>query len=283
MEANVLLVDGVAAYRSVLAGKLGALGYSVFEAGSAAEARAHLAARSFGVAVVDGSLPDEEGAALVTDLVDSGCKTKFVLVLEPTDEAMDVDDTAARSGAEVVVRGPVHPNALIQAVRGILGVRSSTPPFLGSISSTPPGPDAPRTRGIGRAAVLVASGDAAIREHVAKLLRTHGTAVVAIEERSKIASSLEHLRPHLAIIDSRLSDASGFEACRQLRTADLWRDLPILLLISAASPAERRACFDCGGDDFVEKPIAEAELLARVRVHVDLRLMREERLSVPRL
>jgi DNA-binding response OmpR family regulator len=283
MEANVLLVDGVAAYRSMLAGKLGALGCAVFEAGSAAEARGQLEARTFEVAVVDDSLPDEEGAALVTDLIGKGTRTRFVLVVGPTDGSVDLEDAAARIGAEVVVQGPVHPGALVRAVRKILGVRSSAPPQPGAISSVPPGPDATRSLGEGRAAVLVVSGDAAIREHVAMLLRTHGTAVLAIEERARIASSLDHLRPQLAIIDCKLADACGFEVCRQLRTADPWRDLPILLLVSAASPTERHTCFEAGGDDFIEKPISEAELLARVRVHLDLRLLREERRPLMRL
>jgi DNA-binding response OmpR family regulator len=278
MEANILLVDSVPTYRAVVSAKLGALGCAVFEAGSAAEARAHFSSRTFDVAVVDNRLSDEEGAALIASLVDHGCRTKFVLVLEPTEEALDADNTAARSGAAVVVRGPLHPNALVQAVRGILGVHSSTPPNLVSVSSTPPGPNAPRSIGAGRAAVLVVSGDPATREHVAALLRMRGTAVLSIGEHGKVASSLERLRPQLAIIDAELTDASGFDVCRQLRAADPWCDLPILLLVSAASPRERSACFEAGGDDFVEKPISEAELLARVRVQVDLRLLREERL-----
>lgn len=275
MEGNVLLVDGVAAYRTMLAGRLGGFGCAVFEAGTAAGARSHVAARAFDVAVVDNCLPDEEGVTLVMSLVDGGCGAKFVLVLEPTEDALNPDDAAAQSGASVVVRGPVHPNALIQIVRGILGGRAATTTVKSPLSSSPPGPDA-RPLGAGRAAVLVASGDAETREHISSLLRTRGAAVFAIGERAKLAGALEQLRPQLAIIDAELSDAHGFEVCRQLRTIDPWRDLPILLLISNGDPAGRRACFEAGGDDFVEKPISEAELLARVEVRVELRLLLDD-------
>jgi DNA-binding response OmpR family regulator len=281
MEANVLLVDCVAAYRSLLAAKLGALGCAVFEAASGVEARRLLASRAFDVAIIDNCLADEDGLSLVSDLKSRGARTRFVVVVEPAVEPGDLAALAARIGAEAVIRGPVHPNAVIKAVRGLLGLRSSVPPLLGSTTSQPPPSDAPRPAGFGRVAALVASGDAELRDQVGAALRGRGFAVLAVGEAPQIPAALERLKPHVFILDSRLPEASGFDVCRTLKSADAWRGLAILLLVPAASPLDRAACFDAGADDFVEKPIVEAELLARAVPHAELGLLGECRPLTP--
>ena len=73
----------------------------------------------------------------------------------------------------------------------------------------------------------------------------------------------ELARYELAIVDWMLPGLSGPELCRRARTAGL--DLPVLLLTARAETADRVEGLDAGADDYLSKPFAMEELLARVR------------------
>jgi two-component system KDP operon response regulator KdpE len=68
--------------------------------------------------------------------------------------------------------------------------------------------------------------------------------------------------PDAIILDLVLPDGSGIEVCRELRT---WTDAPIVLVSAVGEEEEKIAALDAGADDYVTKPFAIGELLARLR------------------
>ncbi len=68
------------------------------------------------------------------------------------------------------------------------------------------------------------------------------------------------------VLDVMLPGISGFETCRRLRTSGVWA--PVLMLTARDSVDDRVAGLDMGADDYVVKPFAFAELLARLRALV---------------
>jgi len=75
--------------------------------------------------------------------------------------------------------------------------------------------------------------------------------------------SAELARYELAIFDWMLPDLSGLELCRRARAAGL--GLPLLLLTARSDTADRVEGLDAGADDYLSKPFAMEELLARIR------------------
>ncbi|HKS78143.1 MAG TPA: response regulator transcription factor [Gaiellaceae bacterium] len=65
------------------------------------------------------------------------------------------------------------------------------------------------------------------------------------------------------VLDVMLPDINGFETCRRLRTSGVWT--PVLMLTARDSVDDRVAGLDTGADDYLVKPFAFAELLARLR------------------
>ncbi len=65
------------------------------------------------------------------------------------------------------------------------------------------------------------------------------------------------------VLDVMLPDLDGFEVCRRLRTGGIWS--PVLMLTARDSVEDRVAGLDSGADDYLVKPFAFAELLARLR------------------
>jgi two-component system, OmpR family, KDP operon response regulator KdpE len=68
--------------------------------------------------------------------------------------------------------------------------------------------------------------------------------------------------PDAVILDLILPDRRGTEVCRELRT---WSDVPIIVVSAVGEEAEKISALDAGADDYVTKPFAIGELLARLR------------------
>jgi two-component system KDP operon response regulator KdpE len=68
--------------------------------------------------------------------------------------------------------------------------------------------------------------------------------------------------PDAVILDMMLPDGTGTEVCRELRA---WSEAPIVLVSAVGDEAEKIAALDAGADDYVTKPFAMGELLARLR------------------
>ncbi|MEY8014781.1 two-component system response regulator MprA [Mycobacterium servetii] len=111
--------------------------------------------------------------------------------------------------------------------------------------------------------ILVVDDDRAVRESLRRSLSFNGYSVElahdGVEALDKIASE----RPDALVLDVMMPRLDGLEVCRQLRsTGD---DLPILVLTARDSVSERVAGLDAGADDYLPKPFALEELLARMR------------------
>jgi len=71
--------------------------------------------------------------------------------------------------------------------------------------------------------------------------------------------------PNLIILDLMLPDRSGYDICRDLKTQELTRDIPIIMLTARSSEYNRITGFECGVDDYVIKPFSPKELVLRVK------------------
>ena len=79
--------------------------------------------------------------------------------------------------------------------------------------------------------------------------------------------------PGLVLLDVRMPDMDGFELCRRLKNDERTQHVPVIF-VSALNDLEARVQgFEAGGVDFISKPYQEAEILARVRTHLDLHQM----------
>ncbi|MEU8896307.1 response regulator transcription factor [Nocardia sp. NPDC048505] len=111
--------------------------------------------------------------------------------------------------------------------------------------------------------ILVVDDDRAVRESLRRSLTFNGysvdLAVDGVDALEKVAAQ----RPDALVLDVMMPRMDGLEVCRRLRsTGD---DLPILVLTARDSVSERVAGLDAGADDYLPKPFALEELLARLR------------------
>lgn len=112
--------------------------------------------------------------------------------------------------------------------------------------------------------ILVVEDDRALRDAVASALRHEGYTVRSTSRSTTAVDLAGSFRPDLAVLDVRFPDGpDGFELARTLRGSS---DAPIVFVTAAETLDDRLTGFEVGGDDYLVKPFAMPELLARVRV-----------------
>jgi phosphoserine phosphatase RsbU/P len=94
-------------------------------------------------------------------------------------------------------------------------------------------------------------------------------AVDGIDALQKIADEL----PDLVILDIVMPGLDGFEVCRNLRADPRFADLPVLVQTALSNTEDRNKAFQLGTTDLITKPIDRNELLARVRIHLENRVL----------
>lgn len=111
--------------------------------------------------------------------------------------------------------------------------------------------------------ILVVDDDRAVRESLRRSLSFNGYSVSLATDGVEALEAISADRPDAIVLDVMMPRLDGLEVCRQLRsTGD---DLPILVLTARDSVSERVAGLDAGADDYLPKPFALEELLARMR------------------
>ena len=110
--------------------------------------------------------------------------------------------------------------------------------------------------------VLIVDDDRAMVGMVASLLGDEGFDLVTAYDGEQALKRVDDELPDLVILDRRLPRLDGDEVCRRIRAA---RDTPVLMLTGERGSEERAKLLEAGADDYLEKPFAKRELLARVR------------------
>jgi two-component system response regulator MprA len=116
---------------------------------------------------------------------------------------------------------------------------------------------------VAEAAVLVVDDDAPIRRMLERTLAGEGYAVSTAADGGEALVAVERSAPDLVVLDVAMPGIDGVAVCRRLRGKGL--TLPILLLTARDGVDERVAGLDAGADDYLVKPFAAEELLARLR------------------
>ena len=110
--------------------------------------------------------------------------------------------------------------------------------------------------------VLVVDDEPALRESLARALTAEGYAVDTAPDGTTALERLRHEEPDAVVLDVLMPGPDGLEVARRLRAAG--SRVPVLMLTARDGVGDRVAGLDAGADDYVVKPFALEELLARL-------------------
>jgi two-component system response regulator MprA len=111
--------------------------------------------------------------------------------------------------------------------------------------------------------LLVVDDDPAIREALELLLGLNGFEVTVAADGRECIRTLAEGRPDAVILDVLMPGLDGLEVCRRIRAAG--DRTPVLMLTARTEVSERVAGLEAGADDYLAKPFAREELIARLR------------------
>ena len=111
--------------------------------------------------------------------------------------------------------------------------------------------------------IVVVDDEQAVRDSLRRSLSFNGYDIAIAEDGEQALDVIEKEQPDLVILDVMMPKMDGLEVCRHLRTPG--DDRPIFVLTARDGVSDRVAGLDAGADDYLPKPFALEELLARVR------------------
>jgi two-component system response regulator MprA len=111
--------------------------------------------------------------------------------------------------------------------------------------------------------VLIIEDDPAVRESLERCLGFEGYAVVSAVDGEAGLAAVAVNRPDAILLDLQLPKMDGLEVCRRIRASG--DGVPILMLTARDATRDRVSGLDAGADDYLPKPFALEELLARLR------------------
>jgi signal transduction histidine kinase/DNA-binding response OmpR family regulator len=126
-----------------------------------------------------------------------------------------------------------------------------------------------------RPRVLLADDNADMRDYVMRLLGTQYD-VRVVEDGEAALRAIREQRPDLLLSDVMMPRLDGFGLLAAMRADPQLRDLPVILLSARAGGEAHVEGLDAGADDYLVKPFAARELLARVRSNLELARIRRE-------
>jgi two-component system OmpR family response regulator len=112
--------------------------------------------------------------------------------------------------------------------------------------------------------ILIVDDDRGIRELLAAYLEKNGMRASLAANGRQMRAVLEQGAPDLIVLDLMLPGEDGLALCRELR-AGKWRTVPVLMLTARSEETDRIIGLEMGADDYLAKPFAVRELLARIR------------------
>ena len=125
---------------------------------------------------------------------------------------------------------------------------------------------------IARATVMIVDDEPENLNVLGEMLRDEDWAVRAFPngEMALVAATAEEV-PDLVLLDIRMPGLDGYEVCRRFKADARLRAVPIIFLSASSATADKVQAFAVGGVDYVSKPFAGIEVLARARTHIRLR------------
>ncbi|TLY50403.1 MAG: response regulator, partial [Gammaproteobacteria bacterium] len=263
---SALVVDDNATTRDVFGSMLESLRFEVTLADSAEGALARMTATDppFNLVVIDWKLAGINGIEAVREIRRRHLgDPAIVMVTAYGDDALMHE--AEESGVNVFLHKPVSPSTLFDAAMEALGrARGARMTHAGSSMQGD-------VRFLPGSQVLLVEDNEVNRLVAQQLLGTLGLEVASAGDGIEALQLVQAQRYDAILMDIQMPYLDGVETTRRLRSDPRTRDVPIIALTAHAMSGDRQRFLDAGMDDYLTKPIEEAELvrvLARWLPHV---------------
>ncbi|MBF0154285.1 MAG: response regulator [Magnetococcales bacterium] len=125
--------------------------------------------------------------------------------------------------------------------------------------------------------ILVVDDDPDALLLLSETLQTKGHVVTLAPTANQALSSFQSMIPDLVLLDVLLPDMDGFKVCSYMKAMGAETHVPVIFISGLTDTVDKVKGFEVGGADFITKPFAGEEVLARVAMHLELKRILKEK------
>lgn len=127
-----------------------------------------------------------------------------------------------------------------------------------------------------KATILVVDDQPENIDVLSNILREDYKVKAAINGEKALQIIQQKEAPDLILLDIMMPGIDGYEVCQRLKENDSTRDIPVIFVSALQNIDDRLKAFTAGGVDYLTKPVQPEEVRARVRAHVQLKMMQQQ-------
>ncbi len=124
--------------------------------------------------------------------------------------------------------------------------------------------------------ILIVDDKPANLRLLSQMLLEHGHTVRAVINGARALASVRTALPDLILLDIKMPEMNGYEACKRLKADPQTRDVPVIFISALGETEDKVKAFTAGGVDYITKPFQIEEVLARVEIHLGLRNLQKK-------
>ncbi|MDY3556395.1 response regulator [Gemmata sp. JC717] len=267
---RVLIVEDDPVQRDSLCRLLGTADVETVAVGTAAECLERLKTATFDCMVLDLSLPDASGYALLETLsAEDAYSFPPVIVYTGRSLSADEEQKLRKYSKSIIIKGAKSPERLLDEVTLFLHqVVSELPSEQQRMLEQARNRDAALE---GRR-ILVVEDDVRNVFALTSILEPRGAIVQIARNGLEALRALDGSAGHpdrsidLVLMDVMMPEMDGLTATRELRKKPSWKKLPVIMLTAKAMKDDQEQCLAAGANDYMAKPLDVEKLLSLVRV-----------------
>ncbi|MGD1920552.1 MAG: response regulator [Pleurocapsa sp.] len=108
---------------------------------------------------------------------------------------------------------------------------------------------------------------------IVDFLEDAGLTVLVAQDGESSLRRAKYAKPGIILLDVLMPGIDGYETCRRLKSTPETQDIPVIFMTALSSTEDKLKGFELGAVDYITKPIQPAEILARVKLHLQFRYM----------
>jgi two-component system cell cycle response regulator len=231
-------------------------GYLTVEAVNAEDGIRAARERAPDCVIIDVRLPELDGLrAIRTIKGDAALRALPVIAVTP--DTTDMRQEAIKAGCDAYITRPIASSAFLETISRLVDTPAAHAPA-------------------GTARVLVADDEPMIVESLALGLRNKGYEVIEAVSGADALRKAAEEHPDIVLLDVRMPDVNGYEVTRRLKGDIRTLHIPIVLVTGLSDAHDKAIGLEAGADEFLSKPVDQAELLVRISSILRLKQYREQ-------
>jgi two-component system NtrC family sensor kinase len=262
----VVVIDDSPTFRAAIVDALARAGYATGAAASGPDGLRIAAAQRPAAIIVDGSMPDMDGASVIRRVrLDPALRTTPCILLTGSDDAAS-EVYALDAGADAFIRKESDIELILTRLRAVLRAAREAPEDTTSLLT-------PKR-------ILAVDDSPTYLHELADRLRDEGYDVAQATSGEEAIDLLAVQHVDCILLDRLMPGLSGAETCARIKAAPIVRDIPLIMLTSLEGREAMIDGFSAGADDFISKSSGLDVLKARVQAQIRRKQFEDEHRSV---